>query len=96
MALPVRDQVKYWGIAAAAALVVLWVLGDVILPFVLGAAAAYFLDPVADRLERMGLGRAAGNFSRLRSVLPRRCSTSLCCWWWRRWWRFTCSMTGIA
>ncbi|MBC7163989.1 MAG: AI-2E family transporter [Roseovarius sp.] len=59
MALPVRDQVKYWGIAAAAALVVLWVLGDVILPFVLGAAAAYFLDPVADRLERMGLGRAA-------------------------------------
>ena len=59
MALPVRDQVKYWGIAAAVVLAVLWLLGDVILPFVLGAAVAYFLDPVADRLERLGLGRAA-------------------------------------
>ena len=32
----------------------LWLLGDVILPFVLGGAIAYFLDPLADRLERMG------------------------------------------
>ena len=54
MALPVREQAKYWGIAAAVFFVVLWALGDVILPFVLGAAIAYFLDPVADRLERLG------------------------------------------
>ena len=59
MALPVRDQVKYWGIAAAVFLIVLWYLGDVILPFVLGGAVAYFLDPVADRLEKVGLSRAA-------------------------------------
>ncbi len=59
MALPVREQLKYWGVAAAAFFVLLWVLGDVILPFVLGGAIAYFLDPVADRLERMGLSRAA-------------------------------------
>jgi predicted PurR-regulated permease PerM len=58
MALPVRDQAKYWGIAAVAVVLVLWFLGDVILPFVLGAAVAYFLDPVADRLERLGLSRA--------------------------------------
>ena len=58
MALPVRDQLKYWGIATAVFLVVLWVLGDVILPFILGAAIAYFLDPIADRLEAMGLSRA--------------------------------------
>ena len=58
MALPVRDQVKYWGIAAAVFVLVLWFLGDVILPFVLGGAVAYFLDPVADRLERMGASRA--------------------------------------
>ncbi len=57
MALPVRDQFKYWGITAAVFLLVLWFLGDVILPFVLGGAIAYFLDPVADRLERMGLSR---------------------------------------
>ncbi len=59
MALPAREQVKYWGIAAAVFLVVLWVLGDVILPFVLAGAFAYLLDPVADRFERMGLSRAA-------------------------------------
>ncbi|WP_204113852.1 AI-2E family transporter [Shimia biformata] len=59
MALPVRDQVKYWGIALALFVLVLWYLGDVLLPFVLGGAVAYFLDPVADRLERMGLSRVA-------------------------------------
>jgi len=58
MALPIRQQLKYWGIAAAVFFVVLWVLGDVILPFVLGAAIAYFLDPVADRLETLGCSRA--------------------------------------
>ena len=58
MALPVKDQLKYWGIASAVFLVVLWFMGDVLLPFVLGSAVAYFLDPVADRLQRMGLSRA--------------------------------------
>lgn len=58
MALPVKDQFRYWGIAMAAFLVILWFLGDVILPFVLGGAIAYFLDPVADRIERMGASRA--------------------------------------
>lgn len=57
MALPAREQLKYWGIAAAVFAVVLWFLGDVLLPFVLGGAIAYFLDPVADRLERMGFSR---------------------------------------
>ncbi len=58
MALPVRDQVRYWGIAFAVFFVVLWFLGNQLLPFVLGGAIAYFLDPVADRLERMGASRA--------------------------------------
>jgi predicted PurR-regulated permease PerM len=58
MALPAREQAKYWGIAAAVFLALLWLLGNVILPFVLGGAIAYFLDPVADRLERAGLSRA--------------------------------------
>ncbi|MCG6904528.1 MAG: AI-2E family transporter [Rhodobacter sp.] len=59
MALPVDKQVKYWGIASAVFLVVLWYLGDVILPFILGGAIAYCLDPIADALERRGLSRAA-------------------------------------
>lgn len=57
MALPVRDQVKYWGISSAVFLGALWFLGDVILPFVISMALAYCLDPLADRLERMGLSR---------------------------------------
>jgi predicted PurR-regulated permease PerM len=36
MALPVRQQLIYWGIAAVALLVVLWAMGDVILPFIVG------------------------------------------------------------
>ena len=59
MALPIRDQAKYWGIAAAGFFVLMWLLGDIILPFIVGAGLAYFLDPVADRLERLGLSRVA-------------------------------------
>jgi predicted PurR-regulated permease PerM len=59
MALPTKDQIRYWGIAAAVFLVLLWFLGDVLLPFIVGGAIAYFLDPVADRLERAGLSRVA-------------------------------------
>lgn len=59
MALPVGQQAKYWGIAAAVFLLALWFLGDVILPFVLGGAIAYCLDPIADRLERAGCSRMA-------------------------------------
>lgn len=55
----VRQQLGYWGIAAAVFFVVLWGLGTVILPFLVGGAIAYFLDPIADRLERLGLSRVA-------------------------------------
>ena len=57
MALPVREQFKYWGIAAAVFFVLLYALGDQLLPFFLGAALAYFLDPVADWLEAHGCSR---------------------------------------
>jgi predicted PurR-regulated permease PerM len=58
MALPIRDQLKYWGIAAAVFVILMWLLGNVLVPFLMGAAIAYFLDPLADRLERLGLSRA--------------------------------------
>ncbi|ANB34993.1 putative PurR-regulated permease PerM [Rhodovulum sulfidophilum] len=57
MGLPVRAQAKYWGIAAAVIVLILMLLGDVMMPFLVGMAVAYFLDPVADRLERVGLSR---------------------------------------
>lgn len=57
MALPVQKQLTYWGLAAAVFLALLWVLGGVILPFLVGGAIAYLIDPVADRLEEAGLSR---------------------------------------
>ncbi|MFU1682649.1 AI-2E family transporter [Phaeobacter piscinae] len=59
MALPAQKQLNYWGIAAVVFAVILWALGDVLLPFVLGAAIAYLIDPIADRLEALGLSRTA-------------------------------------
>ena len=59
MALSVSEQGKYWGIALIIGVVSFWALGNVLLPFLTGMAIAYFLDPVADRLELMGLSRTA-------------------------------------
>ena len=59
MALPIRDQLKYWGALTLVFVLTLWYLGNVLLPFVIGGAIAYFLDPVADRLENLGLSRIA-------------------------------------
>lgn len=59
MRLSLKRQFSIWGALAALLILLLWLLGDVLLPFVLGAALAYFLDPVADRLQRAGLGRTA-------------------------------------
>jgi predicted PurR-regulated permease PerM len=54
---PVQLQGRYWAIAGLLFFVVLWYLGGVMLPFLVGGALAYFLDPVADRLQRLGLSR---------------------------------------
>ena len=59
MGLPVRLQALYWGIAAAVFFLALWGMGSVLLPFLVGGAIAYFLDPIADRLQRAGLSRVA-------------------------------------
>lgn len=57
MSLPIQKQAQYWGIATLILIAVLWGLGDVLAPFILGGAVAYLLDPVADRLETWGLSR---------------------------------------
>ena len=59
MALPVRQQLTLWGIAFLVFLLLLYVMGQVLLPFLVGGAIAYFMDPVADRLQRAGLSRTA-------------------------------------
>ncbi len=47
-----------WFLAGVALLAFLYAVRAVLLPFVLGIAIGYFLDPVADRLERLSLPRA--------------------------------------
>ena len=57
--MPAQSQLRIWSAVAVVFVLVLWFLGDVILPFVLGAAIAYLLDPLADWLETHGLSRVA-------------------------------------
>ena len=57
MSVPVRKQALWWSIAAFVLLLAMWLLGQAILPFILAAGIAYLLDPIADRLERLGLSR---------------------------------------
>ncbi|MDI7861049.1 AI-2E family transporter [Rhizobiaceae bacterium n13] len=52
-----RRQVLFWLAVLAIAVLFLYIFRDILLPFVAGMALAYFLDPVADRLERLGLSR---------------------------------------
>lgn len=55
----IRRQAVFWFAAMAVFVLFLIVFSSVLLPFVAGMALAYFLDPVADRLERWGLSRLA-------------------------------------
>ncbi|MGE0501281.1 MAG: AI-2E family transporter [Rhizobiaceae bacterium] len=52
-----RRQIRFWLIAAAIFIAFVWIFSDILLPFVAGMVLAYFLDPVADRLQRAGLSR---------------------------------------
>ena len=52
-----KRQVVFWLIALVFFVLFLLVFSDILLPFIAGMALAYFLDPVADRLERIGLSR---------------------------------------
>lgn len=50
----------FWSGAAAVAVLVLWVLSPILLPFAAAAVVAYLLDPLVDRCEsRMPRGMAA-------------------------------------
>jgi predicted PurR-regulated permease PerM len=51
-------QLVFWIAALAVLVAVLWLLSDVLLPFVAGMTLAYLLDPIARRAERLGIGRA--------------------------------------
>lgn len=51
-------RVGFWLAGFAAAVLVLYLLRGILLPFVAGMAIAYLLDPICDRLEKWGCSRA--------------------------------------
>ncbi len=57
MGLTVGQQARWWGAGLIVFLVGLSFVADALAPFILGAAIAYLLDPLADRLESWGLSR---------------------------------------
>src|SRR5712671_7234019 len=52
-----RHHVTFWLVTLLALAGLLWLLSDVLLPFVAGLALAYLQAPLADRLERIGMNR---------------------------------------
>jgi predicted PurR-regulated permease PerM len=57
VAMSLRGQVAFWAAAFAALVLVLWLLREILLPFVAGMALAYLLDPVVRRLQAAGINR---------------------------------------
>ncbi len=54
-----QRQLIFWLAALALFVLALWLLSDILLPFVAGLAIAYLLTPLTDRLERLGVNRLA-------------------------------------
>ena len=52
-----RRQAIFWLLAFVVFCVFLYIFRSILLPFVAGMALAYMLDPVADRLEKLGASR---------------------------------------
>lgn len=53
-----KRQALFWFLALTVTVGVIYLLRDIMLPFVAALAIAYLLDPVADRLERFGFSRS--------------------------------------
>jgi predicted PurR-regulated permease PerM len=54
-----QRQVVFWLGGLVIFILLLWLLSDILLPFVAGLALAYLLTPLTDRLEGYGLNRLA-------------------------------------
>jgi len=52
-----QRQVLFWLAALGVFILALWLLREILLPFIAGLAIAYLLTPLTDRLERFGLNR---------------------------------------
>lgn len=52
-------QVTFWVAVLVVLIAALWLLSDILMPFVAGMALAYLFDPLARRMVRLGVGRTA-------------------------------------
>jgi predicted PurR-regulated permease PerM len=57
MAIGLTRQMIFWAAALAVFIILLWLLHGVMLPFVAGMVLAYLFDPLANRIERLGVNR---------------------------------------
>lgn len=55
--LSLERQLMLWGLTLVVLAAMLYLLSPVLAPFVAGTALGYLLDPVADRMQRLGLSR---------------------------------------
>jgi predicted PurR-regulated permease PerM len=53
-----RNQVLIWAVLLAVVILVLWVFRGVLLPFVVGAALSYLLNPLVNQLQKWRFSRA--------------------------------------
>jgi predicted PurR-regulated permease PerM len=54
-----QRQLIFWLATFIVLVLVLWLLSDILLPFIMGLAIAYLLTPLTDRIERLGVHRLA-------------------------------------
>ena len=54
-----RWHIRFWILGALVLALFIYLFSSILLPFVAGMVLAYFLDPVADRLQRLGFSRIA-------------------------------------
>lgn len=52
-----KRQLIFWSAALLVFVLLLWLLNDVLLPFVVAMGFAYLLDPLVQRMQRLGIGR---------------------------------------
>ena len=52
-----QRQLIFWLAALILFVLALWLLSEILLPFIAGLAIAFLLTPLTDRLERLGINR---------------------------------------
>lgn len=63
VAMAIERHIVFWVAALAVFIAALWLLSPVLLPFVAGIVLAYLLNPLARKLERIGINRAVAGLA---------------------------------